>query len=536
MNTLALMMAAGAVAFGLAKRFRLPVIPLLLIIGTSLSLAGIHPAEETLTTTLQLGLAFLVFVAGTELNPNRFKSRRKSVLWVAAGQFAGAGFGGYLVARWFGWGPQEALYLACATAASSTVVALRQLKKSGQLLEPFGRLVLGVLLVQDLAMIVLILVLSRSDEGYRAVGQSLLALVLLAGLAWFCQQKIMPRLLARKTMDEEVLLLTVLAVLFAFLSLARTLGMGDLTILTGAFLAGFALSDFPVSGITRSALTAVADFFMAVFFISLGVMVQIPNWSTLWQALAFAGIVLVVTPPLVTLLAEWQGLTSRAATESGLLLAQTSELSLVLGLSGLLQQHISSETFSVIALVTVITMTWTPFLATDRVTRWLLHFHPVRRRLKTDKSPVGHVLVLGFGSGGMWVIKPLLAAGHKVLVVDDDPMVMHTLERQRILCLRGDGSDEKILDQAGANRARVVIVSMRRVAEAQKVLKHVKNAPVIVRVFEEVDAQMIERFGGIPILNSHAAADTFMEWFDKSPAMRQVEKQTEPVSGIQEAV
>jgi hypothetical protein len=249
----------------------------------------------------------------------------------------------------------------------------------------------------------------------------------------------------------------------------------------------------------------------------MGSLVVISDLAMVWQAALLAVAILLITPPLVAIVAEWQGMLSRPATESGLLLAQTSEFALVLGLTGCeMLGQIRPEIFSLIALVAVMTMTLTPFVATDRFTTFVLHLHPLRRRMKADHQISGHVLVLGFGAGGMWVVKPLQQAGHEVLVVDDDPGVIEQLKRMKIACLRGDGADEKVLDMAGAGRARMILASMRRVEDTERVLRHVRGVPVLARVFEAVEADAVRHLGGTPILNSLAAADTFTEWFDKT--------------------
>jgi len=302
--------------------------------------------------------------------------------------------------------------------------------------------------------------------------------------------------------------------LFTFIGAAHSL---EISPVAGAFLAGFSLSRFPVNGVARGLLNSLSDFFQAIFFTTLGALVESPDLHLIAHALPLALLVLLVTPPLVTLLAEWTGLTSRPAVESGLLLAQTSEFALVLVLTGsAIPGHIPSETLPIIALVTVATMTLTPFLATDRVTGYLLHFHPLRRRIKEEGLHQNHILVLGFGAGGMWVVKPLREAGHDVVVVDDDPAVIAQLQKLKIPCLRGDGSDEKVLKRAGVDRAKLILASMRRVSDGERVLRYVSKMPVVVRVFENADADHVQRQGGIPILNSAAGADAFMEWFDKT--------------------
>jgi len=106
--------------------------------------------------------------------------------------------------------------------------------------------------------------------------------------------------------------------------------------------------------------------------------------------------------------------------------------------------------------------------------------------------------------------------GLKVLVVDDDPAVIAQLQKIGVPCLRGDGSDEKSLQEAGAREAKLIIASMRRVEDAAKVLRYARGVPVVTRVFEAAEAQWIKENGGTPVLNADAAAEVFMEWFEKS--------------------
>ena len=513
MTAFATLLLVASLGLGAARLLRVPALPVLLCSGLGLSLLGLTPPRESLRNVLELGLAFLVFAAGVELNPRRFASQARAAWWVAAVHFSVAGLSAFFVARLFGFAPLAALYLALALSSSSTLVALRELRRRQQIFEPFARLVVGVQLIQDLAMIAAIVVLVRSTGGPLAIGTGFGGAALLGALAVAGKRWVLPWLLTRKRPDEETLLLTVLATLFLFLGLAFALG---LPAIAGAFLAGFVLSAFPLSSVVRGQLTTLTDFFSAIFFVALGEIIVVPEGVMLLRALALAALFLLGTPPLVAAVAERCGLSSRASIESGLLLAQTSEFSLILGLTGLHLGHITRDTFGVIALLAVLTMTLTPFVATDRVTRWLLHLHPLRRRLRAEGAPRGHVLMLGFGAAGMWVVKPLRAAGHEILVVDDDPAVIEQLQNAGIPCLLGDGSDEKTLQRAGAREAKLIIASMRRAEDASKALRHAPGVPVVTRVFEAADAARIAQLGGTPILNSEAAAETFMEWVEKS--------------------
>lgn len=513
MNELAIMLVVAALAFGVARWTRLPAIPLLLLAGMALSALGLRPETLFLEDAFQLGVTFLMFAAGMELNPTRFKGALRSVLWVGLLQFIGAAAAGFGVAKLLGFGVLEATYLGLALSTSSTLVVVQHLKQQHQMFEPFGRLVIGVLLVQDLLMILIISVAYHWPDGPVAMGESLGAVLGLALLAIGCQRWLFPFVVGSLGLDDESLLLAVLALMFVFIGLAEILGI---PLVAGAFLAGFALARFPWNGVARGLLLSFTDFFQAIFFTAMGSLVVYSDVALVGQAILLAATVLIVTPPLVSFLAEWQGMTSRPATESGLLLAQISEFALVLGLTGAqLLEQISPRIFSLIALVAALTMMVTPFLATDRFTSFLLHLHPLRRRLKAGATS-GHVLVLGFGAGGMWVIKPLLQAGHKVLVVDDDAGVIEQLRRTGIPCLRGDGADEKVLEAAGAAQAQLILASMRKVQDTARVLRLVKGVPVVARVFESEEAEMVRRLGGTPVLNSLAAANAFMEWFEKT--------------------
>jgi CPA2 family monovalent cation:H+ antiporter-2 len=513
MTALAILLLVAALGLGLARWLRLPAPPVMICGGLGISMLGLIPAKDSVFNVLELGLTFLVFAAGVELNPRRFAEQRRAAFWVAAIHFTLIGLTGFFVARLLGFAPLAAVYLALAVSASSTLVVFRELRRRQQTYEPFARVVVGVQLIQDLLMMVVLVVLASWTRGASAVGTALGGAAALGALALVGQRWVLPWLLIRRRPNEETLLLTVLATLFLFLGAAAALG---LPAVVGAFPAGFALSAFPLSGVVRGQLTTLSDFFGAIFFTALGAILVMPGAVLLLKALALAALVLLCTPLIVAIVAERCGLSSRAAIESGLLLAQTSEFSLIVGLTGVHMGQIGPDVFSVIATLAVVTMMLTPFAATERVTRWLLHLHPVRRRLRTDGATRDHVLLLGFGTAGMWVVKPLRAAGHQVLVVDDDPVVIDQLRSAGIPCMPGDGADEKTLERAGARNAKLVIVSMRRVQDAATVLSLAPGVPVVIRVFESSDAGRIAELGGTAILNSNAAVEAFMEWFEKS--------------------
>lgn len=513
---IAILLVGASAGFGIARWARVPAIPMLLIVGVVLGALGVLPPMEMLQNALSLGVTFLVFVAGIELNPDRVRRQRTVALWVGSTQFLLLGLLGLGAALALGYDLTSALFLALALTASSTLVVVRLLQQRQRMFEPFGRLVIGVLLLQDLLVILLIPVLTRLREGAVSVLAGVLGVLLLVALAYVLQRHAVPRLVEHLGLDEESLLLSVLAILFIFAGLAFVL---RLPLAAAAFLAGVSLSSFPINGVVRGQLGSISDFFLAIFFTALGAFVLPLSGEVLLKAAALALLVLVATPPLVVLIAERSGLSARQAVESGLLLAQTSELSLVLALQGWSAGQIEAEVFTVIALVTVATMILTPFLTTDRLTWRLMRLHPSRQQPLIEQVPGGHVLLLGCGESGMPLLETLLSSGHEVLVVDDDPAVITRLSEGEIPCIRGDGSDFTVLETARAREARAIISTMRRPRDSENLLRYVGGVPTFVRVFDDMDAARISELGGEPVLYSAAAVDDFLTWLDQAEAV-----------------
>jgi CPA2 family monovalent cation:H+ antiporter-2 len=276
---IAILLAAAAVGYALSKALRLPAIPLLLLSGVALSYTGTLP-DVLLEDTLVLGVTFLVFVTGIELSPRRTRQQRRSALRVGVLQFALLGLAGFLAARLLGFGVLSATYLALALTASSTVVIVRLLRQRRRMFEPYARVVIGVLLLQDMLVIVLVPVLTLAPSGLEAMVRGVLGVLGLGVLAWGFLRWGAP-LLERIQDDEETLMLIVLAVLFAFIAVTDLLA---LPLVVGAFFAGVSLSAFPINALIRPQLGSIGDFFSAIFFTALGALIRLPTGTELLQA------------------------------------------------------------------------------------------------------------------------------------------------------------------------------------------------------------------------------------------------------------
>ena len=509
MTALTFLLLAAALGFGLARWTGLPSIPILMLAGVGV--AALHPMDsEFVRDSITLGVIVLVFVAGIELNPRRLRGRGGAALQVGTLQFLVMGGVGLGAALLLDFDLETALYLALALTASSTLVVVKLLQERRMLFEPVGRLVTSVLLLQDLLIILLIPVVTRFPDGALSVAQGVggtLAMMLLAGI---CLRWVAPAVLDRVAFEEETLLLLSLSLLFAFLGLAFFLG---LPLVSGAFLAGVILSGFPAAALVRGQLNSLGDFFHALLFAALGAFLTLPTLGELVQSALLILLVILITPPLVAWIAERAGFSARPALTSGLLLAQTSEFSLIVALEGLALGHLTPGVFSVITLVTVITMILSPALSGDRTTWALMRIHPFRRTPSLDQEPEGHILILGCGRHGQELLESLIVTRDKLIVVDDDPALISQLRAAGVTAVKGDVSDRDLLREVGAHRARIIISTIRRVEDNGPALELADRVPVLVRGFNREDGEWIRARGGRPVLYSEAALEDFQEWY-----------------------
>lgn len=515
MLSVAIILGIAAAGLAVARWRGISAIPVLIVGGLVLNATGALAAGGELRDLLLLGVTFLVFVVGAELDPRRVGDQRRPALIIGLGQFLLLGAIGLGAVRLLGMDWLTAAYLALAITASSTLLGVTLLRQREQVFEPVGRLVVGVLLVQDLLVILLLPALMRASDGGGSVLLALLGTVGLMGLAVVCARWIAPWLILRLKLEQESLLLTVLALLFLFVGAAHWL---KLPMVTGAFLAGVSLSRFPIRGLVRGQLTSLADFFLAVFFVALGALVTLPGPRELLAVGLVLLAVVALAPPVVMILARYTGASTRSAVETGHLLAQCGEFGIVVVLLGVQAGHISPKILSIVVMVCVVTMGLTPLLTHDVVT-WRIMHGLAKLKRPTVSRHRDHVLFLGCGAHVPPLIRRLHAAGHEVVAVDEDALAVQHAEAGGAVAIRGDGADLRVLRAAQARHARVIVSTMRRIEDNQRLLQFVRGPQgprVLVRVFSRLEAETIRSAGGEAIVEADALAETFFAWLDQT--------------------
>lgn len=510
---LALMLAMACLAYGIARWMGADALPFLLVGGFLLARLPVQLPEELVQHAAVMGLTFLAFLAGHELNPHRITPLGRASIIATLVRVPGLGLVGAGAAALLGYQPAAVLVVGLAVGSCSPVMGVRLLSERREFFQPAGRLAAGVLLIQGLALILVLPLLAWPVDGApavfsRALGAAALIVVAFAFMRWLARY-----LVTHLELDEEVTLLVLFSVLALFGGLALVLG---LPLLAGAFLAGLALSRFPVNGIVRGYLQSTSDLATALAFTSLGALVTIPGGGDLVLALVLTALVLVLSPLLLAFVGRGDGLTTRPAFRSGVILGQTSEFSLVVVLHAVALGLVANQLLGVVLLVTAVTMLATPLLSRDhRVWDLITGILPWRRRVAGDAS--GRILFLGLHHTDLPLLTALRDQGRELLIVDDDPALVATVRDLTDGALVADGSSPRVLERLRASRARAVVVTLRPFTAAETCIRSLARPPrppVIARVRSTGEAERAGSLGAVPVLWAEPIVQDLLEWLE----------------------
>ena len=368
-----------------------------------------------------------------------------------------------------GFSGLPALYLGVASAFSSTMIVVKLLSDKSELDTVDGRLTLGALLMQDvLAIVVLALQPNLEDPSLVPIGVSLLFGLGLVGGALLASRFILPRVFEYAAKSPELVLITAISWCLVIGYLAV---LADFSIAMGALIAGVALSWFPYSVDVVAKIRSLRDFFVTLFFVALGMQLQIGSIQVVLVAVALSAVVIVSRFLTVGPALYLMGYGSRVGLLCSLALAQASEFALVIVAVGLSLGHIGREVASIMALALVITSTLSTYMimANHAIARrgvMLLKRLGIKERAqaeppkRSERAHDGHeVMVLGFHRVASSMLYETQGSGNgrDVLVIDFSPEVYEDLRRMDLPIVYGDISHLDTLEHAGVDDAKVVI-------------------------------------------------------------------------------
>jgi CPA2 family monovalent cation:H+ antiporter-2 len=468
------------------------------------SVGNVHQIE----LLAEIGVALLLFTVGLHFSLRELAPVRRVALLGTPIQMALTIAFGYALGRLLldlGW--VESVWLGALISLSSTAVVLKTLGEQGVLGTLSARVIIGMLIVQDLAIVPLLTVLpvlENVGEGLPELGLALLKATVFIATMLFLGSRVLPLILARLAAwgSRELFLVSVVAI---------GLGVGYATYLVGlsfafgAFIAGMVLSESDYSHQALAEIEPLRDVFAMIFFVSVGLLIE-PAF--LWKSAGTIAVVVVLVFLVKGLifggLARAFGYVNIAPFAVGLGLFQVGEFSFLLAREGISEGAISRDTYSLVLATAAVTMALTPLAA--RLVPVL--YGRYRRRfprepLRTFNLPESglrdHAVVAGYGRVGSFVARLLDRLEKPFVVVEANPGRANEAREAGFPTVSGDASAVPILQAAGVGEARLVVVTVPDAITARLAVERANalapNAEILVRAESVEQLEDLGRLG-----------------------------------------
>ena len=474
-----------------ARLFKQPLIPAYVLTGIVLGPAvfGFFQNMDLIRAFSEIGIALLLFFAGIEISFKKIKEvNLKKMLFVGTLQVIIIFFIVFFLKNFLGLEALEAAYLGVIMAFGSTMVDIKMLSERGELVTLHGRLVLGILLLEDLVAIAAIIVFTSGEFVFAPIAFAFLKLLAIIAFAVFLQKFVLNRMFRFAAKSTEVLFLSSLGVLFTFIILSF---LAELSIVIGAFIAGVSLANSPFKIELESRISSLREFFSILFFVALGSQVVFVGLSSNLFLLGLILIGALVVKPIISfVLLRIVGYRPKTSFFTALSLAHLSEFALLIGLLGLNLGAIDDSLFSVIILGAIITMSTIPYFMNYREGLYsffayplsLLRFLPIKEHLEYNSKEDPEVVLIGAHRMGSVLLKELLKNRKKLMVVDYNPELINELIKNKVSCVYGDIRSPEVLAKIHSDGLKKVISTVPNFDDSIYLLRTIKHLNPEVKV------------------------------------------------------
>jgi CPA2 family monovalent cation:H+ antiporter-2 len=461
----------------IARRIGLPPIAGYLLAGIAIGpfTPGFVGDTETISQLAELGVIFLMFGVGLHFSLKDLWKVRSVAIPGATGQIISATFLGFLLSRFWGWSVSAGIILGFAISIASTVVLLRGLMDNALLNTPHGQAAVGWLVLEDLATVLILVLmptLANTQNGFDwgQLGLTLLKAAIFVVIALFAGTRLIPWILMRiaHTRSRELFILAILAI-----ALGIALGAAEIfgvSLALGAFVAGVVVSESPLSHQVGADILPFRESFSVLFFVSIGMLVNpLYLYNNIGPILALTALIVIgkpITTILMGLIFPWPARTSLVVSAG---LSQIGEFSFIVGQAGVALGLLEQSQYSLILAGALLSIMLNPamFRLIRPVERWLQNMPGFWKLMDRqgvtppaiDESIENHVVIVGYGRVGRHIITLAGELGIPHLVVEADSQRVEELDRQNVPTLYGDAANSEVLTHAGLKRARALVVA-----------------------------------------------------------------------------
>ena len=494
---LAYVFVAAVLGGSLAWLARQPLILGYVLGGLLISPVTPGPAVTDIHTFelfAEIGVVLLMFSLGIEFSLKDLMG----VKWIA---LVGGPLGillatamGIVVGSLLGWSPVKGAVIGMIVSPASTMVLARLLMDRGELHSRHGRIMIGITLVEDLAAVVLIILIPALGalQGDRAlaVAKALLTAAAILVPFFYLASRILPQVLGRvaRTRNDELLLLVTLAVGLGAAAVTQAVG---LSLALGAFLAGLLINQSDYAHEMLARMLSLRDAFVALFFVTIGVLIDLRVVvNNLPLLVLIVGLVIIGQWAIWTVVTRLFGQSLSTALLVGVGLAQIGEFSFILVRVARQAGHVGADVYSATLAASLVTILINAVLV-RLVPRWIGPARFDERTapalgLPSSRPLEGHVVVCGFGRVGSAIGEALETFGVPYIAIESDPDIVKSLRARNVPAVFGDAAQRVILAAAQTNTAALVILAIPENDRARQAVRRIRAFNPTVQILARV--------------------------------------------------
>jgi CPA2 family monovalent cation:H+ antiporter-2 len=512
-----ILMTVAVFTVWLFKRINLPPILAYLCCGLAAGphMLAIISNPEEIHFFAELGIVFLLFSLGLEFSLPKMLAMRHLVFGIGLGQMVFTTITFMILAALLGFDVKSALIIGGVIALSSTAIVIKQMTEKGSLNTRRAQLVVSILLFQDLAVVPFLILVPLLADGeqnslWLAIVMALLKGTLVVGILLATGKWLLPRVfneVARTRTDELFVLTTILVALIAA---GLTYSFG-LSMALGAFLAGMMLSESQYRHQLEADIRPFRDILMGLFFITVGMRFEMQTLLNQFHWILLGLPLIMIVKVLIVRGCAWLYKSDKMDSwAAGLKLCQMGEFSFVLAALAVNHNLLTTEQGSLLLAIGVLSMALTPWLVDNSsplakriLGKKALHI-PTEQQELTPPSMQDHVLILGFGRVGQSVSRLLTIEAIPFLVVDADPVRVSESRSAGQPVVYGDVSQKSILQAAGIDKAKLVLLTFDQHEKALRVITVINEMrpelPIVVRTRKDYHLEELYAAGASQVV------------------------------------
>lgn len=472
----------------------------------------------------EIGVILLLFTIGLEFSITELLRIKKYVFIGGTIQIVLTVLLTVIISFYMGFPLNQSIFIGFLVSLSSTAIVLKLLQESREVNSPQGKVTLGILIFQDIAVVPMMLFIPILSDGggniFSEIGILLVKGVVVIAGVYVVSRYIMPKLLYQivKTKSKELFILSIIVICFLIGWATSSIG---LSLSLGAFIAGLIISESEYSHEAVGNILPFKAIFESFFFVSIGMLLDVSFVASNWYIILIITVIVV----LIKFFAGWfSALALKVAVRTmvlvGLLLCQVGEFSFILAKIGFSSDLISQSSYQYFLAVAIITMAITPFIfkSGHRITQTVLKTRistrlsnylsaknfgdPAVQKIKDYKN---HIIVIGYGLNGKNVVKAAKYALLPYVIIDTNPDVVKEELKNGEPIIYGDALNENILMMAGVNKAKIVVVAISDSVGTKRVvstIQHINSeAYTIVRTEYVQDINALLKLGANEVVS-----------------------------------